>query len=181
MAHLKPVAAGILEEDRVVSRLVKHRAFDIPRAGIEREPGQAIDLAVTLRPKGDAVFVRHVGCLFGHAKESARWLAGALVLQPVFHVHPAGKTECRKQDLIKRGSVFEQRHTQVDVIVEARHGKRFGSSTLHDTAATRNGRSCDHLLLSIATLEGQAAKSSMSDQNDPEEERHYERSQQPRA
>jgi hypothetical protein len=58
MADFQPIAAGILEKDRVVARpFMIARAFDIPSARPDDDLSQPIDLAGTVRPEGDPAFV----------------------------------------------------------------------------------------------------------------------------
>ena len=58
MADFQPIAAGILEKDRIVARLfVIPGAFDIPSARPDDDLSQPVDLAWTVCPEGDPAFV----------------------------------------------------------------------------------------------------------------------------
>ena len=121
MAHFEAIAAGVFEEDGVVVFLVVHGAFKVERSCRAGDGGEAVDFSRVPRVEGDAVLVGAMGRRFGDAEELST--AFVFELEPVLDVLFAGEAEGREElavEVLYRG---ERGDAQVDVVVEARHGR----------------------------------------------------------
>ena len=69
MAHFEPIPTRVLKKDRIVTRFIIHRSFDIACAIARRDLRDSIHVRRTFRPERDAVFVGKVTRRLGHAEE----------------------------------------------------------------------------------------------------------------
>jgi len=98
VADFQRIAAGILEEDRIVPRpFVIPWAFDIPRTRPDDDLSQPVDLAGTVCPEGDAALVGEMSRRLSDAKKLSRVArSGRFKLQPAVDPDVACEPQCRQ-------------------------------------------------------------------------------------
>lgn len=128
VADLQTITAGILEKDGVVVRFFVGRPFDIPRAGLDRDCSEPINLVRAVRPKRDSTLIGHMCRRLCHPEKLGRAISTSrLILQPPFNRGIARKPECGQQHFIKRPRLGEAAHSEINVIETPSHTRKIDS------------------------------------------------------
>ena len=124
VANFEAVSDGVFEKDGVIAGLVVHGAFDVLRAGLNGDFGDAPDAFRAFCPEGDPVFVRLMAGRFGDAEELGDSVCHGFELEPAFDFHSPGEAKSREERFVERSGCGEIWNAKVDVIEVAWHGRR---------------------------------------------------------
>jgi hypothetical protein len=122
VTDFQTIAAGILEEDGIVTRLFVKRSFNVPCAGLDRDRRQPIDLAEAVGPKRDPTLIGDVLRGLCHPEKLRGTTRSAhLILQPPFNRDILSEPESRQESLIKRPCLGQTSDPKINMIETTSH------------------------------------------------------------